>query len=106
MFGVMDFSTMLLVLTMKDSRRGRNLLNLSLVCELYIAVETKRDKKFCKTLQRISFNSLGKELSRLQKPHQVVSNSWTNGFYMRPRTDHHDLEKYHEGANCPLRWYW
>ena len=28
---------------------------------------------------------------------KLVSNSWTDGFYMRPRTDHKQLEHYHEG---------
>ena len=27
----------------------------------------------------------------------MVSNSWVDGYYMRPRTDREDLEKYHEG---------
>ena len=26
--------------------------------------------------------------------------AWTDGFYMRPRTDHAELEKYHEGIIC------
>ena len=28
---------------------------------------------------------------------KLVSNSWVDGFYNRPRTDHQQLEKYHEG---------
>ncbi|MBR1652119.1 MAG: DNA polymerase III subunit alpha [Alloprevotella sp.] len=28
---------------------------------------------------------------------KLVSNAWVDGFYMRPRTDHEQLEKYHEG---------
>ena len=28
---------------------------------------------------------------------KLVSRAWVDGFYMRPRTDHEDLEKYHEG---------
>ena len=28
---------------------------------------------------------------------KLVSRAWTDGFYMRPRTDHSELEKYHEG---------
>ena len=26
---------------------------------------------------------------------KLVSNSWVDGYYMRPRTDRADLEKYH-----------
>ena len=28
---------------------------------------------------------------------KLVSNSWVDGYYMRPRTDREDLERYHEG---------
>lgn len=28
---------------------------------------------------------------------RLVSRAWVDGYYMRPRTDHKDLEKYHEG---------
>ena len=28
---------------------------------------------------------------------KLVSHSWVDGYYMRPRTDHTELEKYHEG---------
>jgi DNA polymerase-3 subunit alpha len=31
---------------------------------------------------------------------KIVSKAWTDGFYMRPRTDHAELEKYHEGLIC------
>lgn len=28
---------------------------------------------------------------------KLVSRAWTMGYYMRPRTDRNELEKYHEG---------
>ena len=31
---------------------------------------------------------------------KLVSKAWTDGFYMRPRTDRTELEKYHEGLIC------
>ena len=31
---------------------------------------------------------------------KIVSKAWTEGFYMRPRTDKAELEKYHEGLIC------
>ena len=30
---------------------------------------------------------------------KLVSNSWVDGYYMRPRTDRADLEKYHEDSS-------
>ncbi len=31
---------------------------------------------------------------------KIVSHAWTAGFYMRPRTDRAEIEKYHEGLIC------
>lgn len=31
---------------------------------------------------------------------KIVSKAWTEGFYMRPRTDRKELERYHEGLIC------
>ncbi len=31
---------------------------------------------------------------------KLVSRAWTEGFYMRPRTDRKELERYHEGLIC------
>ncbi len=31
---------------------------------------------------------------------KIVSKAWTDGFYGRPRTDRHEIEKYHEGLIC------
>ncbi|MBQ0103511.1 MAG: DNA polymerase III subunit alpha [Prevotellaceae bacterium] len=31
---------------------------------------------------------------------KLVSHAWTEGFYSRPRTDHSEIEKYHEGIIC------
>ncbi len=31
---------------------------------------------------------------------KLVSHAWTRGFYSRPRTDHSEIEKYHEGLIC------
>ena len=31
---------------------------------------------------------------------KLVSRAWTDGYYMRPRTERSELEKYHEGLIC------
>ena len=31
---------------------------------------------------------------------KIVSKAWTDGFYAHPRTDHDELERYHEGIIC------
>ena len=57
-----------------------------------------------KTLRRGKEDQSGYHLIVLAKNYQgyknlikLVSNSWVDGYYMRPRTDREDLEKYHEG---------
>jgi DNA polymerase-3 subunit alpha len=67
-------------------------------CEMYVARRTMRDK------QKEMGDSGGAHLVVLAKNAvgyhnliKLVSNAWVDGFYMRPRTDHEELEKYHEG---------
>lgn len=67
-------------------------------CEMYVA------RRGDKTLKQDRVDQSGWHLIVLAKNEQgyhnlikLVSNSWVDGFYMRPRTDHKDLEKYHEG---------
>ncbi|MBQ7343093.1 MAG: DNA polymerase III subunit alpha [Alistipes sp.] len=43
---------------------------------------------------------LAKNLKGYKNLIKIVSKAWTAGFYMRPRTDHAELEKYHEGLIC------
>ena len=43
---------------------------------------------------------LAKNLKGYHNLIKIVSKAWTEGFYMRPRTDRVELEKYHEGLIC------
>lgn len=88
---------MFLVSTMKDGRQGRNLFKPIIGCELYVAPGVKEDKKLCKHSKGFRLTVIAKNYQGYKNLIKIVSNSWTDGFYMRPRTDHHDLEKYHEG---------
>ncbi len=67
-------------------------------CEMYVARRTKADRV------KEMHDQGGWHLIVLAKNYQgyknlvkLVSRSWVDGFYMRPRTDRADLEKYHEG---------
>ncbi len=40
---------------------------------------------------------LAKNLTGYHNLIKLVSRSWVDGFYMKPRTDHKDLEQFHEG---------
>ena len=66
-------------------------------CEMYVA--RRGDKK----LKDGKIDSSGWHLIVLAKNEhgyhnliKLVSRSWVDGFYMRPRTDHKDLEEFHE----------
>ncbi len=66
-------------------------------CEMYCARRGKH-------LREGKYDSSGWHLILLAKNEtgyhnlvKLVSRAWVDGFYNRPRTDHEDLEKYHEG---------
>lgn len=67
-------------------------------CEMYMA---RRGDKFLKEIRE---DQSGYHLVVLAKNEigyhnlvKLVSRSWVDGFYMRPRTDRNDLEQFHEG---------
>ena len=67
-------------------------------CEMYVA------RRGDKTLHEIKADQSGWHLVVLAKNStgyhnlvKLVSRAWVDGFYMRPRTDHADLERFHEG---------
>ena len=70
-------------------------------CEAYVA------RRGDKTLREGKQDQSGWHLILLAKNEKgyhnlvkIVSRSWVDGFYMRPRTDHKDLETYSEGIIC------
>lgn len=89
---------MLPVSTTKDDRRGKKPFKPIIGCELYVVPGVKEDKKLCKHCKGYRLIVLAKNYQGYKILIKIVSNSWTDGFYMRSRTDHHDLEKYHEGV--------
>ena len=70
-------------------------------CEVYVAQNDKESKDKTKGDDRryhlilLAKNSVG--YHNLVK---LVSRAWTDGFYSKPRTDHKDLERFHEGLIC------
>ena len=69
-------------------------------CEVYCARRGKERKD-----ERIDYSGwhlilLAKNLQGYHNLVKIVSRAWTDGFYGRPRTDHADIEKYHEGLIC------
>ncbi len=97
MFGVMEFFDYVSRINNERRQKGKKPFKPIIGCELYVAPEAKEDKKLCKHCKGFRLTVLAKNYQGYKNLIKIVSNSWTDGFYMRPRTDHHDLEKYHDG---------
>ena len=66
-------------------------------CEMYVA-RRSMDKKEGKPDQSgYHLIVLAKNEKGYHNLIKLVSHAWTKGYYMRPRTDRSELEKYHEG---------
>ncbi len=66
-------------------------------CEMYVAPRTMQDKTKELDQKRYHLVVLAKNETGYHNLIKMVSRSWVDGFYMRPRTDHDELERYHEG---------
>ncbi len=64
-------------------------------CEVYVAPGAKEVKE--KDENRCHLVLLAKNETGYRNLIKLVSRAWTDGFYQRPRTDHADLERFHEG---------
>ena len=79
--------------------------------EVYVARRRMQDKEGKPDQSGYHLILLAKNLKGYHNLIKIVSKAWTEGFYMRPRTDRVELEKYHEGliccsaclARCPAR---
>ncbi len=70
-------------------------------CEVYVARRGDLNLKTEK-VDRGGYHLilLAKNFKGYKNLLKIVSKAWTDGFYDRPRTDRHELEKYHEGLIC------
>ena len=98
MFGLMEFFDYVSRINNERRQKGKKPFKPIIGCELYVAPGVKEDKKLCKHSKGFRLTVIAKNYQGYKNIIKIVSNSWTDGFYMRPRTDHHDLEKYHEGV--------
>ena len=69
-------------------------------CEVYVARRRMQDKEGKQDQSGYHLILLAKNLKGYHNLIKIVSKAWTEGFYMRPRTDRVELEKYHEGLIC------
>ena len=98
MFGIKEFHDYCIDVNKKRKKEGLEPFKPIFGCEMYVA------RHGAKEVHEGKENMSGYHLIVLAKNYQgyknlikLVSNSWTDGYYMRPRTDRADLERYHEG---------
>jgi DNA polymerase-3 subunit alpha len=98
MYGIKEFTDYCSNINKQRKKEGQDPFKPIIGCEMYVAHHHKEDK-----VKENGDNS-GYHLIVLAKNYQgyknlikLVSRSWVDGYYYRPRTDRYDLEAYHEG---------
>lgn len=66
-------------------------------CEMYVARRTMDKREGKPDQSGYHLIVLAKNEKGYHNLIKLVSRAWTKGYYMRPRTDRNELEKYHEG---------
>ncbi len=66
-------------------------------CEMYVAPDKMTDRKDKSEKNYFHLIVLAKNLKGYHNLVKLVSKSWTDGYYYKPRTDRHELEAHHEG---------
>ena len=98
MFGMKEFHDYVGGINKKRKKEGQEPFKPIFGCEMYVS------RHGSKSLRRGKEDQSGYHLIVLAKNQKgyknlikLVSRSWVDGYYMRPRTDREDLETYHEG---------
>ncbi len=97
MFGIKEFHDICNDVNKKRKKDGLEPFKPIFGCEMYVARrgdKNLRDQK--EDLGGYHLIVLAKNYHGYKNLIKLVSNSWVDGFYNRPRTDRKDLEKYHE----------
>ncbi len=98
MFGIKEFHDIVGDVNKKRKKEGLEPFIPIFGCEMYVS------RNGSKLLRRGKEDQSGYHLIVLAKNYtgyknliKLVSRAWVDGYYMRPRTDREDLERYHEG---------
>ena len=98
MFGIMEFFDYVSSINEKRKEKRKKPFKPIIGCELYVAKHGPKEKKEgIKDFKGYHLTVLAKNMIGYKNLVKIVSNAWTKGFYVAPRTDRADLEKYHEG---------
>ena len=97
MFGIKEFFDYCNKINGKRKEEGKEPFKPIFGCEMYVARHRKEDR-VAENGDKSGYHLivLAKNYHGYKNLIKLVSNAWTDGFYMRPRTDRADLEKYHE----------
>lgn len=93
MFGVKELFDECNKLNGKRKKEGLEPFKPIFGCELYVSEGRKEDHE----KERYHLVALAKNAVGYRNLIKLVSRAWTDGFYKKPRTDHADLERFHEG---------
>jgi len=98
MFGIKEFHDYCIGVNKKRQKEGLEPFKPIFGCEMYVAKHGPKEQKNGKEDQSgYHLIVLAKNYKGYKNLIKLVSNSWVDGYYMRPRTDRADLERYHEG---------
>ena len=97
MFGIKEFYNYCKGINKKRKEAGEEPFKPILGCEMYVARRRKEDKvKEKGDMSGYHLIVLAKNYNGYKNLIKLVSRAWVDGYYMRPRTDREDLERYHE----------
>ncbi len=97
MFGVKELHDYCAKLNSKRKEKGEEPFKPIFGCEMYVSKYGPKEQKDGKQDQSgYHLIVLAKNYRGYKNLIKLVSRSWVDGYYMRPRTDRADLERYHE----------
>ena len=97
MFGVKELYNYCNKINGKLKTEGKEPFKPIFGCEMYVAHRRKCDRvKEKGDMGGYHLIVLAKNYNGYKNLIKLVSRAWVDGYYMRPRTDREDLEKYHE----------
>ncbi|MBP5340670.1 MAG: DNA polymerase III subunit alpha [Prevotella sp.] len=98
MFGIKEFHDICNDVNAKRKKEGLEPFKPIFGCEMYVSKYGPKEQKNGKQDQSgYHLIVLAKNYQGYKNLIKLVSRSWVDGYYMRPRTDRADLERYHEG---------
>ena len=98
MFGIKEFHDIVNGVNKGRKKEGLEPFKPIFGCEMYVARFGPKEQKNGREDQSgYHLIVLAKNYKGYKNLIKLVSNSWVDGYYMRPRTDRADLERYHEG---------